>query len=87
VTIVAGLLLPAGVEFCPHAQWKYRALIQTLMKFDRVFYPDKFSPLKLRKGTFYNIGQMRSQEGTDTWTVRVAWPGHEYEVYVKEHDC
>jgi hypothetical protein len=57
------------------------------MKFDRVFYPDKFSPLKLRKGTFYNIGQMRSQKGTDTWTVRVAWPGHEYEVYVKEHDC
>lgn len=80
------LQLPLGVEFCPLAQWRYRVLVQALTKFERVFYPDSFSALKVKANTKAVWEQTTSQRGTDKWTLRVAWPGHEFEVYAKEHD-
>ena len=78
--------LPTGVEFDSCAQWKYRVLTQLLWKLERVFHPGPFEPLKMHEGTTWWIGQMASQIGSDSWTFRVSWPGHEFEIYAQEFD-
>lgn len=73
-------------EFDSYSQWKNRVLVQLLWKFERLFYPDAFSPEEVKPNTKWHVTQLTSQVGTNTWTFRVTWPGHEFEVYAKEFD-